>query len=169
MYSIKKYFFFISIFVIINMIQSSNLYSEETITTEPEWKKVCQDSGDSRICQTSFGQEIIYGEQRLWVSRVGVVQLNNEMKLFVYGPLGIRLADGVTYKIDDLPLEKMSYSACYNIQGCQATTDLDSTMLNKIKNGNTIIIDFTKPNGELLTATVSLIGFTKIFTSASSN
>jgi invasion protein IalB len=163
---LKKYIYLILFVMCLSSIQSTNLYAEET-TDKPHWKKACQVSGEvNEICQTSYGQYILFNEENLWVSRIGIAVLNDSvMRMFVYGPLGVLLAEGVNTKIDDLPVVRMDYVYCINLYGCQAILEIDNTAVNNLKNGNEIIIEFLKPTGETLTANVSLAGFTKAFNS----
>ena len=163
---LKIYFFYTFAIVVLTIVFSAYSIAEESASNEPKWKKSCQSLNENEICQVSFGQNVIYGEQTVWVSRVGIATLNkDQMKLFVYGPLGVMIPNGVTYMIDGSPAVSMEYMACYNLLGCQATMEIDQTILNAIKNGNNIKIDFIKPNLETLTANVTLKGFTKALNS----
>ncbi len=163
---LKKYIYLILFVMLLSSIQSTNLYAEEANDT-PHWKKACQVSdATNEICQTSFGQNILFNEESLWVSRIGIAVLNDSvMRMFVYGPLGVLIAEGVNTKIDDFPVVKMDYVYCINLYGCQAILEIDNTVVNNLKNGNEIIIEFVKPTGQTLTANVSLAGFTKAFNS----
>jgi invasion protein IalB len=159
---LKTYFFCTFALVALSLVFSADSIAEDSTSNDPQWKKSCQSLNENQICQLSYGQNVVYGEQTVWVSRVGVATLNQvQSKLFVYGPLGVMIPDGVTYSIDGSPAVSMEYMACFNLLGCQATMEIDQTILNQIKNGNNIKIDFVKPNLEILTANVTLKGFTK--------
>ena len=52
---------------------------------KPSWDKICETKDSNTICQISYGQNMDYGDQTVWFSRVGVVELNGEQKkLFIH-------------------------------------------------------------------------------------
>ena len=87
--------FFVFLFVM------STAYADNH-DNKPSWDKICETKDVNTICQISFGQNMDYGDQTVWYSRVGVVELNGEQKkLFINAPLCVKIQSGVLYLIDD--------------------------------------------------------------------
>ncbi|MFT6497520.1 MAG: hypothetical protein ACJATM_001140, partial [Alphaproteobacteria bacterium] len=82
---LKTYFFCTFALVALTLVFSVDSIAEESTSNDPQWKKSCQSLNENQICQLSYGQNVVYGEQTVWVSRVGVATLNQvQSKLFVY-------------------------------------------------------------------------------------
>ena len=149
--------FFVFLFVM------STAYADNH-DNKPSWDKICETKDTNTICQISFGQNMDYGDQIVWYSRVGVVELNGEQKkLFIHAPLGVKIQSGVLYQIDDNQTNSMPYNACYNVQGCQGLLEIDDTIIQQLKDGNVIKMRFISVNGKAIDASVSLMGFTKAY------
>ena len=70
--------FFVFLFVM------STAYADNH-DNKPSWDKICETKDVNTICQISYGQNMDYGDQTVWFSRVGVVELNSQQKkLFIH-------------------------------------------------------------------------------------
>jgi len=146
------------------LILSTFIANADSHDEKPKWDKLCETVEENTICQISLGQYMDYGEQKIWYSRVGVVELNGtQKKLFIHAPLGVKIQSGVLYQIDDNQTNSMPYNACYNVQGCQGLLEIDDSTIQQLKDGNSIKFRFASVNGQSIDGNVSLIGFTKAY------
>jgi invasion protein IalB len=165
---IKNIFLFLFLLILINPVMADNHVAVEPTQkpseNSPNWSKICETIEENKICQISFGQIINNGDQTIWLSRVGIVELNEgDKKLFIHSPLGVKLQDGVLYQIDDNQTSSMQYHACFNVQGCQALLEVNDTMIQQLKDGQFIKMRFIALNGKSIAWTIPLAGFTKAY------
>lgn len=164
----KNIFLFLFLLILINPVIADNHIAEvpaqKPVENTPNWAKICETIDENKICQISFGQLMNNGDQKIWFSRVGVVELNEgDKKLFIHAPLGVKIQSGVLYQIDDNQTNSMQYHACFNVQGCQALLEVNDTMIQQLKDGKFIKMRFISLNGQSIDATVPLAGFTKAY------
>lgn len=164
----KNIFLFLFLLILIKPVIAGNHVTgqpvQKPLENSPNWSKICETIDENKICQISFGQLMNNGDQKIWFSRVGIVELNEgDKKLFIHAPLGIKLQSGVLYQIDDNQTSSMQYHACFNVQGCQALLEVNDVIIQQLKDGQFIKMRFIALNGKSIDATVPLAGFTKAY------
>jgi invasion protein IalB len=79
--------------------------------------------------------------------------------LMVQLPLGIQVTAPVTLQVDGGGAENISLQTC-TVAGCFAGTQISETLLARLKDGAQLIMGFQRADGQAVTMTIPLAGFT---------
>ncbi|HDZ49188.1 MAG TPA: invasion associated locus B family protein [Halomonas sp.] len=83
----------------------------------------------------------------------------NDPVMSFFVPLGVRLAAGLQFSVDNGEPIQFPYQVCFE-QGCRADIPIESSMLQELRSGNTATLSLFGPRGDRMDIDISLMGFT---------
>lgn len=137
----------------------------ENATVSGKWGTICDklpNDGNKEVCFAS--QTLILQENNSEVLYIAIGKLPGvkEPMLAMTTPLRTFLPAGITIKIDDNPKQVLPHEFCDNI-GCHLRVGVKPEVIESMKKGNKINIEFRDGIGQKLAIPVSLKGFTKAY------
>lgn len=162
-------------FAILSVIFTAFLGNATAIAADqPLWNKACVEDAKPETCRISqqlFLNKKVDGKMKQ-VGRVlglTILYLPDAKKktripyMSIQMPLGVDLRPGAVMKVDNNKEIALQYLQCTG-KGCDASVELDASLLRAIKAGNGMKIGFRGWGAQKVTAVnVSLKGFTKAF------
>ena len=82
--------------------------------------------------------------------------------MIVSVPVGVNLKDGVELTVDGANRQVLSFASC-QANGCFATLDLDSRLIDAVRKGKNISAGFSDGQGSKVKVDISLVGFNAAF------
>ncbi|UXN03646.1 MULTISPECIES: invasion associated locus B family protein [unclassified Bartonella] len=124
--------------------------------TFQDWTVSCGVQNSKKICSVSQQQMQNNGQR---VMAIEVIPSATDSKINLVLPFGLRLAEGMTYRIDNGAPATTAFNTCYP-GGCVANLPLTNQLVSGLKSGqNLILVGKAFDGGQDVTLTVSLKGF----------
>lgn len=124
--------------------------------TFQDWTVSCGVQEGKKICSVSQ-QQVQNNGQR--VMAIEVIPSASDSKINLVLPFGLRLADGISYRIDNGKEARAEFNTCYP-GGCVANLPLSNELVSGLKSGqNLILTGKAFDGGQDVPLTVSLKGF----------
>lgn len=123
-------------------------------------------NADDLNCSATANVVLSSTHQLLFSIHVNIPHKNDKAtpSIVLQGPLGFYLPDGIKLAVDDTALATGSVDSCDN-RGCFIQVPASSKMLDALKRGSNLKIDFAPAANQHRTVTVPLTGFTKAMAS----
>lgn len=152
--------------IVFSLIAGFRPAVSEEASNASAWTVRCQEK-DSDHCE--IFQRLIVQETGVRVAEfaVGFPEGKSAARGVMILPLGILLPDGVQMQIDDQPPFKFKVRFCAK-DGCFAYLNLNETVLDFMRKGNTAVVTFKTLQGQDMDFPISLKGFTKALADISS-
>jgi len=135
---------------------------------DSKWVKRCDGAAENAFCEISFGKKISFRGKEVWLSVAGIFERGDSHEIFIFAPLGSALRRGLAFRVDTSEAKTAQFSVCLQIQGCQAVAPIDATVIDQLKGGSELQVQFTLGNRPPVVSTVSLGGFTAAYDGAPS-
>lgn len=127
-----------------------------------DWTVGCEQVESGQLCNISQSIRNKENNQPVVVAIARPPQ--GEAQFLVRVPLGVILTEGLAIKVDDGPGARIPYIQCLP-NGCQTIVPVEAETITRMKSGNILGISFVAPGGGVITAPLSLKGFTAGFDS----
>jgi invasion protein IalB len=129
-----------------------------------EWVKFCvkpDDPNAKQVCLTGIDGRI---ESGMPVVAVVIIEPDGEPKklLRITLPVGMHLQHGSRVIIDQNPPLTAPYVACFN-NGCMSDYELTPDILDKMKKGQSVLVQGINYNGGAISIPVPLTDFAKVY------
>ena len=146
--------------------QDSGLVQLKPEPSQPDWVKVCGNdpSSNQQICYTTRDFVSDQGQPVLAVAMYNVTGKPEKISRFIL-PLGLLLAPGIKFNIDQGPAADGKFAICLP-NGCFAEGQTNDAFINTMKKGTTLNVKFKNQVGNEVTFQVPLAGFGKAFDGA---
>jgi len=127
------------------------------------WAKRCEKPDDGQdICEVYQSVFIPQGDQSVKLADVVFAKLNNRKQFVVTLPLGIMLAEGLSFQFDEGEIMTMPFQKCHAI-GCVAYTALTDAIYKDVKKARKMHITFWDGAQNSVKLTLDMNGLNKIF------
>lgn len=127
-----------------------------------DWSVGCEQIEGGQLCNISQSMRNEESKQTLVVAIARPPQ--GDPQFLIRVPLGVILTEGVGIKVDDGPAARIPFIQCLP-NGCQTIVPMQADTVTRMKGGNVLNISFVAPGGGVVTAPMSLKGFTAGFDS----
>jgi invasion protein IalB len=127
-----------------------------------DWTAGCEQIEGGQMCNISQSMRNEESKQTLLVAIARPPQ--GDPQILIRLPLGVILTEGVGIKVDDGPGARIPFIQCLP-NGCQTIVPMQADTITRMKSGNTLNLSFVAPGGGVITAPMSLKGFTAGFDS----
>jgi invasion protein IalB len=134
--------------------------------SQPDWVKVCgrDPAANTEICYTTRDFVSDQGQPVLAVAMYDVKGKPEKIGRFIL-PLGLLLAPGIKFSIDQGPSSDGKFAICLP-NGCFAEGQTNDAFVNSMKKGTTLNVKFKNQVGNETIFQVPLAGFGKAFDGA---
>ena len=130
------------------------------VETYRDWTVRCVPQEEGRTCQ--MVQELAQREsgQRILSLVIDAPEADDLVTATLVAPFGLRLADGITTRVDGGAAKPFAFSTCLPV-GCVVAIDMDEAMIAEMKSGEALVLGMVSiTNGQVVNAELSLAGFT---------
>jgi invasion protein IalB len=144
----------------------SGLVALKPEPSQPDWVKVCgkDQAANTEICYTTRDFVSDQGQPVLAVAMYDVKGKPEKISRFIL-PLGLLLAPGIRFGVDNGPTVEGKFAICLP-NGCFAEGQITEPFINSMKKGTTLNVKFRNQVGSDVTFQVPLAGFGKAFDGA---
>ena len=127
--------------------------------THDDWVVACSVVDNQKRCE--FSQALGNKQSGKRILSIELEPQGNNIRGIILAPFGLKLASGVSLKVDDKPiLQQLAFTTCIEA-GCLVPMEIDGKTASVIGAGNQMTFNATNAgNGQAVTLTISLKGFT---------
>lgn len=147
--------------------------AQNTATPKPQadlqvlrgkWVKVCGPEASGRMCMTTIDAfiEVKGVKKPLWLASAAVRDVAKTKTVLFRVPLQVRLDQGILMRIDGGKVSRVNFQFCQDI-GCWVVLPANDKMINRLKKGKAIVLQFSDMRGKTHQVEITLAGFSKAF------
>jgi invasion protein IalB len=145
------------------LAQSDQPDASRPEVSESKWIKRCSGTEADAFCEISFGKMVTFRDKQIWVAVAGLFERGDQRDMFIFTPLGSALRRGIAFRVDTSEAKTAQFSVCLQVQGCQAIVSAEAGLIEQMKTGNELQVQFSLGNRPPVTSTVTLSGFTAAY------
>lgn len=146
-------------------MQASVSGAQEKPAEDAYWQTQC--SGPTRASEDLScvaNQQIRIAETGQLLFKIDVAFPKGSASFMeIQGPLGFYIPGGLKLSVDETLLQELAVNSCDN-RGCFTRFQVDTAMIDAMKRGNVLKIDFAPTVDNRRTIDIPLTGFTKAMT-----
>ena len=126
----------------------------------PGWAVNCKSEATEKGLECRMSQTVVLKQSGQVLTNVTfrIPSDTKKPEVIVQLPLGVSLAPGATFQVDDNPAQRLNFRAC-DRNGCFAITPVTPEMLAVLRRGKQIKIGFQNLAEKPITVPLSLDGF----------
>ena len=126
----------------------------------PGWAVNCKSEATEKGLECRMSQTVVLKQSGQVLTNVTfrIPTDTKKPEVIVQLPLGVSLAPGATFQVDDNPAQRLNFRAC-DRNGCFAITPVTPEMLAVLRRGKQIKIGFQNLAEKPITVPLSLDGF----------
>lgn len=132
-----------------------------------DWAKNCSEQPDgTRACNLVQDVTDQKSGSVMLRAEVGYIPGSKTALMLITVPLGVALRPGLEFRVDNAKSWKLLFDVCAR-DGCRAATPMDGSLIAALKRGAQATVSISNLGGRGLVIPISLLGFTKGFSSLS--
>jgi invasion protein IalB len=144
-------------------VGAGSAHAQETAQKFDDWSLVCQ-TNQAGVQECIIFQEMHEQATGPTIARLTVLKVTETPNplLIITTPLGVMLPPGVVIYIDQKEIGRMPFQVCIE-PGCRSQAEMPTDLLQSFKAGSGGTVKLVRPDGQEMSVTFSLKGFTAAF------